>query len=139
MAQWLRFSATNTISTAGAHANNQITALTNSGTNIWEEQDLFIVDGFIHIQTDTDNLCGVRLLVVPPTFVTGDLSDTNPSENDPVIKYSWWASRGPLPYRIKSKIRIPSDYDVWLTTWKELGGDSTVINVGMRLYIHQKG
>ncbi len=139
MANWIRFSASNSITTVGAHANNEITDIHNQSDNIFEDQDLFIVDGFVHIQTDTDDLCGVRLLVIPEEMTTSNISDVTPQENSPLIKYSWWCSRGPLPYRIRSIIRIPPQHEVWITSWKEQGANATVINVGARFLIVAKG
>ncbi len=139
MANWVRTSTGASVSGAGAHSNSEWTALHNQVDNLFEAQDLFIVDGFIHVQTDTDDLCGVRLMVLPEEMVTGDFTETVPEENSPLIKYSWWCSRGPLPYRIRSKILVPPQHKVWFTIWKEVGSTLTQVNVGARVLVVAKG
>jgi len=138
MPEWVRHKFSAALSTEGSHSNSEIVQLHNQTDNLFEDSDLFIVDGLVGIISDIDDLVAVRLVVPPETVTDAQLSDVNPEENSPMIKYSWWAGRGFVLYRIASTIRIPPQFKAWLTLWKESGSTSSIIRVGARLFVHKK-
>ncbi len=138
MAVWQRFSRGVSLSAASSHDNT--TLITNAeATNDWESRDLVVVDGIITLHTDTDNLCGARLIVAHELLVDGDLSDTNPQPFDDMIYYSWFFARGPSYFRLNSKKTIPVEHRLWLQLWKEVEADATQVNAGLLLYVQEKG
>ncbi len=137
MPVWQRFSHTQQVSAVSASGNSAL-VVNGEETDQFESKDLVVIDGIITVQCDTDDLCGVRLVVAHELLVTGDLTDTAPAPHDDMIYYSWFCSRGPLVFRLRSKRTIPMEHTLWSTIWKELGTTATTVNVGYHLYIHQK-
>ncbi len=137
MAIWQRFSQTATITAVSNHANAEL--LSNAEeSDTFESRDLVVVDGIIVVLSDTDDLCGFRLLVAENTIVTGDLTDTTPDPFSDLVYYSWFFGRGPMVFRLRSKRTIPVNYKLWGQLWKEQGANSTIMHAGMHLYVQQK-
>ncbi len=136
MAIWVRGSQAITLS--GGNGSQEFTSLHNETDNPFEDSDLVIVDGFLTLITDTDDLMGFRFVRQREDLITTDLNDNLPPEGDPSIWYSMFHGRGPTTYRLRSKFTIPPQYKFWTTIWKELGSASTVMNAGWRLLIVKK-
>ncbi len=138
MALWQRFSQSANLTTIGSHDN--IAHLTNGQeADTFESKDLVIVDGIIVLHCNTDELMGFRFIIAEETIVTGDLTDTQPLSISDMVYYSWFWSRGPMVFRLRSKRTIPREYTLWGQLWKERGaGDATLAIAGMHLYIQQK-
>ncbi len=135
MPNWSTVLHSATLSTQGAHDNSEL--LYNqleAGDEPWENRDVVVVDGIVTVISNSDDLIGVRLLVAHEIIVDGDLSDTQPSDPDDMIWYTWFAGRGPLVFRIRSKRTIPTQYKLWGQMYKALGSTSTAILVAYRLY-----
>lgn len=140
--RWERFSVADTLSTVGSHNNTEL--FHNAGAAIGTgenrvDRDVVIVDGIVTVMADTVMLIGARLVVAHELIVDGDLSDTIPAEHDDMIYYSWFCSGGPSYFRLRSKKTIHPEEKLWLTTWKEQGTTSTVVRIGLRLFIVPKG
>ncbi len=138
MAEWIRGSIHDSLGAAGAHVNTEETQLHNQTDNIFEDSDLVIVDGFLTIMTDTDDMCGFRFVRQQEGIVAGDFSELVPAENDPAIWYSMFVGRGPLVYRLISKFTIFPQYKLWATSWKEDGSTTTILHAGYRLLVVKK-
>ncbi len=138
MAQWFRGSISATLVTVGVHDNNEEAQLHNQSTDIFDASDLVIVDGFLTLITDTDDLCGFRFVRQREDLLTGDLNENLPPEGDPAIWYSMFHGRGPVTYRLRSKFTIYPEYKIWTTMWKERGANSTVFSAGWRLLVVKK-
>ncbi len=137
MAIWQRYSHAPTVVTAGDHSNLEL--LHNQATSDdFQSADLVIVDGIVVVNTDTDNLCGVRLLVADEIIQTANLSEVDPEDWSDMIYYSWFAARGPLVFRLRSKRTLHPEEKLWSQVWKEQGGDSTICRVGYHLYVQRK-
>ncbi len=140
--RWERFSHSETLTTAGSHGNFEIFSNQPdpaAGGDALLQREVVIVDGIVTVQCDTDMMSGVRLVVAHELIVDGDLSDTVPTEEDDMIYYSWFVSRGPMVFRLRSKKTIHPNEKLWLTIWKELGATSTIIRVAGRLFMVPKG
>ncbi len=138
MAEWIRGAVHDALTSAGSHVNTEETQLHNQTDNIFETSDLVIVDGFLTLFTDTDDLCGFRFVRQREDLLTADISETVPPENSSDIWYSMYTVRGPLVYRLPSKFTIYPEYKLWVTTWKEDGTTATVLHGGYRLLVQKK-
>ncbi len=139
--RWERFSDAQNLTTAGSHTNLELFSNQPdpaAGGDVLFERDVVIVDGIVTIHTDTDDLCGVRLVVAHEIIASGDISDTVPAEHDDMLYYSWFVARGPMIFRLRSKKTIHPNEKLWLTSWKENGSTATTIRTGMRLFVVPK-
>ncbi len=135
MAIKLRFDDSATLSAAGASVNFLAFTETRQ-TDEWEDTPVTIVDGVLTVVTDTDDLMGVRFLApVPDLIVDGDLSDTNPVPDDPMVWYSWYCARGPLVFRMLTKRTIRPGNGVWIQVWKAQGSASTILRFGWQFML----
>ncbi len=100
MAQWIRKSETQTLGAAGADATTEL--LNHQEGEINAEGDLVIVDGIVTVVTNSDDLCGVRLLVVPELLDSSDFNENVPESWNDMVYYSWFVARGPLVFRSSS-------------------------------------
>ncbi len=138
MAEWIRGAVHDSLSSAGSHINTEETQLHNQTDNIFEDSDLVVVDGFLQLFTNTDDLCGFRFTRQREDLITTDISELIPPENSPDIWYSMYAVRGPTIYRLRSKFTIYPQYKLWATTWKEDGASATTLHAGYRLLVQKK-
>ncbi len=133
MAIWERYQAGHTVAAAGVHVNSEL--LHNfQGAENFESGDIVFVDGILTVITDTDDLCGVRLLIAHENITSGALTEDSPAPHEPGVWYSWFCARGPLVFRMRSKKTLPPEHKLWLQTWKALGSTSTICNSGILLY-----
>ncbi len=129
-----RYDSQSTLAAVGDHINHEILS-NQSSPEPWDDHSFTIVDGQLTIITDTDDLCGARLVVAHEMLGDSDLSESNPDPEDDMVWYSWFCARGPLVFRIVSKKTIRPEYKLWLTTWKARGSTSTILRWGMNLMI----
>lgn len=134
---WERYAKANTLGAQGVHANDEL-FLNKEDTDYFQNADVVVVDGIITVVTDTDDLVGVRLLVVNENFLDAELTEDDPTPGSPLVYYTWFAARGPLVFRLRSKKTIPVDHKLWLQTWKALGSTATIIRVGLLLLYQVK-
>ncbi len=102
-------------------------------TDNFQNADVVIVDGIVTVLTNTDDLCGVRLLVAPEILTTADLAFPAPDPHDRMVYYSWFCGRGPLVFRLRSKRTIPPENRLMVQGWKEEGTALTSIKIGIHL------
>ncbi len=132
MPVWERYHGANTLSTAGTHANTEVFHNFQADEN-FESSDVVIVDGIVTFLTDTDDLCGARLLIVPEEILTASLTEDVPQPHNQMVYYSWFLGRGPMVFRLRSKRTIPPEHKLWVQAWKANGSASTAIRWGMHL------
>lgn len=132
MPVWERYHGGDVISTAGGSITTEIFANAQADEN-FEAADLVIVDGIITFLTDTDDLCGARLLVVPEEVLIGALTEDAPQPHSDLVYYSWFLGRGPMVFRLRSKRTVPPEHKLYMQTWKAVGSATTTIQYGMHL------
>lgn len=111
--------------------SNQGAAPVGSGLAI--PTDIVVVDGVLTVITDTDDLIGIRLCVLNENWVLGDFSAGNPEPHDPSVYYSWFAGRGPLVFRLRTKRTVHPEHKLWIHAWKAAGTSVTTIRYGLLL------
>ncbi len=95
-----------------------------------------IVDGYITVITDTDNLCQIRLFGPLPGFTSaGDLAFATPTIAEASRWYSFDCARGPMVWRIRSKRTFEHLEELWIGGVKLRGGDATALIVGWRFLL----
>ncbi len=130
-----RFDGGGTLAASGDHLNTEVIH-NDAPVDVWEAHSLTIVDLSLTVITDTDDVCGVRLLCpVSELLLSGDLTENNPKPEDPMVWYSWYAARGPLVFRVRTKRTIGPEFSLWVQTWKAQGATSTIIRWGMNYLI----
>ncbi len=134
---WERYDRGNTLVAAGFHVNDSV-LLNEEDTDNFQNADIVIVDGIVTVVTDTDDLVGVRLMVIHNSLASADINEDAPKPHEPQVYYSWYCARGPLVFRLRSKKTIPPGHRLWLQTWKAQGGNSTVCRVGLHLFMQLK-
>ncbi len=135
MALKLRFDNAANVTAAGDHLNFLFFTETRQ-TDEWEDMPVTIVDGILTVITDTDDLCGIRLLApVPDLIVSGDINEDNPVPDDPMVWYSWYCARGPLVYRVNTKRTLRPGSGAWIQVWKANGGVSTTVRFGFNYLV----
>ncbi len=131
MAVWERYQKSNTLSTAATHVTDELFHNQAASGQNFQSVDVVCVDGIVSVVTDTDDLVGIRLLVVDENLTVVDEDDPEPHLRS--VYYSWFTARGPAFFRLLSKKTVPPEHKMYLQTWKALGSSSTVINVGLHL------
>ncbi len=132
MPVWERYDNQATMAAAGAHVNVEVFHNFQADEN-FEASDVVIVDGIVTFITDTDDLCGARLLVVPEEIAEATLTEDVPQPHNDMVYYSWYVSRGPMVFRLRSKRTVPPEHKLWMQTWKARGSSSTVLLWGVHL------
>ncbi len=132
MSVWERYDGTATVAAQGDHLSSEIFANAQADEN-FEASDVVIVDGIFTCLTNTDDLCGVRLVVAPEEMVAGDINEDVPQPHSPLIYYQWYVGRGPMVFRLRSKKTVPPEHKLWVVQWKARGTTSTVMNWGLRV------
>lgn len=134
MPVWERYDRANTLTSIGDHANDEVLHNFQADEN-FESSDLVIVDGIMTIVTDTSNLVGVRLLIVPEEILTATLNEDTPQPHNDMVYYSWYAAQGPIVFRLRSKRTIPPEHKLWVQSWKARGTDATEVRWGIHLLL----
>ncbi len=134
---WERYSFNGTLSTEGVAQNIQLFH-NEEDTDNFQNAPVIVLDGIVTVLTDTDDLCGVRLLIAHELLLTGDLTYGNPGPSDEMNYYQWFCGRGPLVFRLRSQKTIHPQYKLWAQIWKEKGTTSTVLRGGLLAYMHLK-
>ncbi len=94
--------------------------------------DRTLVDGYVTIITDTDDLCQVALYAPCPNFtVASDLTFAVPNRNEPIFWYSMNCARGPMVFRLRSKRTFGPEQEFWMNAKKLRGGIASSIKVGL--------
>ncbi len=132
MPVWERYDFGQTLAAVGDHSNREVFHNEQADEN-FEASDVVIVDGIVTIITDTDDICGVRMLVVPEEILTASLTEDVPQPHNDMVYYSWYAARGPMVFRLRSKRTIPPEHKLWIQSWKAGGTASTVLRWGVHL------
>ncbi len=132
MPVWERYDGTVSLGAVGTHANAEIFANAQADEN-FEASDVVGVDGILTLITDTDDLCGLRLIVAPEEMVTGDITEDIPQPHSRMIWYSWFAARGPMVFRLRSKKTVPPEHKLWVNMWKARGTATTNLNWGLHV------
>ncbi len=95
-----------------------------------------IVDGYVFILTDTDDLCQVRLLGPMHNVISsGDFSFTTPGRHEAVSWYWLGCGRGPVIYRIRSKRTFNAEDELWIMGVKLRGSVLTQIKIGWQFLL----
>ncbi len=124
MAVWERYDDETTLAAVGSHTNREVFHNFQGDEN-FESSDVVIVDGIMTFITDTDDLCGARLLVVPEEILTAALTEDIPQPHNDMVYYSWFVARGPMVFRLRSKRTIPPEHKLWMQVWKATTGGGT--------------
>ncbi len=132
MPVWERYDGGSTIAAVGDHANTEVFANAQADEN-FEASNVVAVDGILTVITDTDDLCGVRLLVVPEEMLTATLTEDVPQPHNRMVWYSFYAARGPMVFRLRSKKTIPPEHKLWIQVWKASGTTSTLLRWGIHV------
>ncbi len=132
MPVWERYDGESSITAEGIHSNTQIFANAQGDEN-FEASDVVGVDGILTVITDSDNLCGVRLIVAPEEMGTADLTEDVPQPHNRMVWYSWFVARGPMVFRLRSKKTVHPEHRLWITVWKARGTDVTLVRWGLHV------
>ncbi len=134
MPVWERYDGAAVVTNQGDHINQEVFANAQADEN-FEASDVVGVDGILTVITDTDNLCGIRLLVVPEELVTADLTEDVPQPHNRMVWYSFYAARGPMVFRLRSKKTVPPEHKLWIQSWKAANGgtSATVLRWGLHV------
>ncbi len=137
MAIWERYDQVSNLLNVGDHVNTQLFHNQATSDN-FQSADIVVVDGIVTVLTNTDDLVGVRLLVVDEGLVDADLTEDDPAPHHHSVYYSWFCGRGPLVFRLRAKRTIPPEHKLWLQAWKAQGGSQSAVRTGEHFYMQLK-
>ncbi len=132
MPVWERYDIDPVVTAQGDHSNTAVFH-NEEDTDNFQSADVVIVDGIVTVLTNTDDLCGVRMLIASELLLTGDLTEDQPNPHDDQVYYSWYVGRGPLVFRLRSKRIVPPEHKLWVQVWKARGSTATTVAVGLHL------
>ncbi len=135
MAEWIDWDESFTVSTTQTMVT-PINVFTNSAN-----RDLTVVDGYVTILTDTDELCQVRMFGPVPGFASsGDFAFATPERKEALNWYWFNCGRGPMVFRIRSKRTFDPLQELWIGGVKLRGaGASTLIMVAGQFLTVESG
>jgi len=94
-----------------------------------------IVDGYVTIITDTDDLAQVRMFGPVPGFASsGDFAFSTPTRSEAVNWYWLNCGRGPMVFRIRSKRTFENLEEFWMAPVKLQGSSATNIRAGYQFF-----
>ncbi len=128
MAEWFNFSTEFTITTAGTMG---------TPVQVFAQDDIIgdrtVVDGYVTLVTDTDNLCQVRMYAPTPAFTSsGDFAFSTPARREAVNWYWFNCALGPMVFRLRSKRTFRPDQEWWIACAKLSGGTQSTVRVGIQ-------
>ncbi len=132
MSVWERYHNRVSVTAAGDHVNEQVFFNQQADEN-FEASDVIAVDGILTILTDTDDLVGIRLLVAPQQMLTSDLTEDSPAPHNRMVWYSFFAGRGPMVFRLRSKKTVHPSHKLWIQVWKATGASVTLVSWGFHV------
>ncbi len=95
-----------------------------------------VVDGYLTVITDTDNLCQVRMYGPCQSFAaSGDFSLNVPARAEEINWYRLNCGRGPMVFRIRSKRTFEPEEELWVAGVKWRGTTSTNVLVACELLL----
>ncbi len=135
MAVWERYDG-GVSHTAEGSISNLFVFNNEEDTDNFQSADIFVVDGLITLHTDTDDLMGVRLLILPDSVTP--TSEDQPKPHERSVYYQWFTARGPVVHRLRSKKTIPAEYRMYMQIWKASGTTATTLRYGLQLLLQMK-
>ncbi len=124
--EWIEGSQTHSLSAVGSVD----TALELFQNDDDPALDRTVVDGYVTIITDTDDLCQVALYGPAPNFaVASDFTFNIPNRNEPIFWYNFNCGRGPMVFRIRSKRTFGPEEEMWMMGKKLRGTAVTNVHV----------
>ncbi len=99
----------------------------------FQNAPITIVDGILTVITDTDDLVVVRLIIMHEIVINTDIGIDSPNPGERSVYYEWFAARGPLVFRLRSKKTIQPQEKLWIVLGKAAtgGSNSTIIHAGL--------
>lgn len=134
MPVWERYDGAATLTAQGDHLVTEVFHNFQADEN-FEASDVVAVDGIFTAITNTDNLCGVRLIVAPEEMTAADMNEDVPQPHSGLVWYQWYVARGPMVFRLRSKRTVPPEHKLWVIQWKSANGgtDATLLRWGLRM------
>ncbi len=133
MAIWERYQGEQSVTTVGVHANTEVFH-NQEDTDNFQNADIVGVDGVLTVLTADDDLIGIRLLVCHELLTSGDLHEDDPTPDAPQVWYTFFAGRGPMVFRLRSKKTVPPQHKLWVQSWKAAGSLTTSVKFGILIY-----
>ncbi len=133
MGEWISGDESFTLVTIGT---------SQTAIELWQNDDApihdrTIVDGFVTMLTDTDELWRLDLYAPAPNFaVASDFTFSAPARRDPLNWYRFYVGRGPLVMRTKSKRTFGANQELWMLASKLKGaGVTSELMVGWQFFV----
>ncbi len=126
MSEWIQGSQTHSVAAVGG---------VDTAVMIFQNQadpglDRTVVDGYVTIITDTDDLCQVRLYGPVPNFAnSSDFTFNIPDRREQIFWYNFNCARGPMVFRVRSKRTLSPEQEIWMMGAKLQGTSTTNVRV----------
>lgn len=129
---WEQYPFTGVLSTEGTTV--QVELFHNEvDDHIFASAPITIVDGICTINTDNDNLFSVWFIVVNEEMASADVAAI--SRHERAVWYVFYAVRGPLVFRMKSKKTIFPEEKLWVRIQKDGGNTSSELRGGIQMFM----
>ncbi len=101
--------------------------------HIFASAPITIVDAICTLNTDTDNLVSVWFIVANEQLISTEIQAIERHERP--VWYVFYAVRGPLVFRMKSKKTIYPEEKLWVKVQKDGGNTSSELRGGIQLFM----
>ncbi len=129
-ALWEEFSAVGSLSTQGTSSATELFH-NEVDDHLFASAPITLVDGITTINTDGDDLWIVSYVVVNEALTSAQVQALQRHEK--AIWYSFYAVRGPLVFRMRSKKTIHPEEKLWVRFFKAGGNTAENARVGLQM------
>ncbi len=128
---WEKYSGSATLSTQFTNLTTEVLH-NEEDTDNFQNADLVFVDGILTLNTNGDDLFLVRLILAHELMSSADAANVNFDDNG--NWYQFFASRGPLVFRLRSKKTLHPQHKLWMSIIKENGNTSETLRWGLMIF-----
>ncbi len=133
MSEWIEDSWSNTV---GAAQTAATPVRLFSNDEVSRDVPRTVVDGYVTIITNSDDLCQVRLFGPAAEFADpSDFTFLKPARKEFISWYWLNCGRGPMVFRIRSKRTFSRLEECWGVICKLRGATTTEVHVGWQLLL----
>ncbi len=128
---WEAFSFESTLTAKGTGAavelfHNEV------DDHLFASAPITIVDGICTLITNTDDLFLVRFVVASEQLNSGQIQALQRHQRQ--IWYGFYASRGPLVFRMPSKKTLWPEDKLWVDFFKAEGSSASIVRGGIQIF-----
>jgi len=120
---WIRLANSDTHASTDASVETQV--LDNAGTSIAENRRLTVMGYYFSLYSESSLMYAARLILAPEMISSGDLTSTQPEDDDDMVWAKYYAHKGtPGYFQVRSKRTLGPDDHLWVQTFAIITADN---------------